>query len=225
LLSVLLFATETGIKYSKANQTLYVYIKSKEPPKSYFFEPLGAKNAKLTLLKKFSYFHNGNYYTGRKYLLEFKDSLLVHPIKITYNSKTYTTKAFFINPTPKSAEIFIKVKHQHSNFTKILTSLVFLYLGALYLIYVYKTRKIKEDLGYYDNDIKKLYYYLAKNGFEEVEILNKNKNVFYSNVRQYNELVKNLTEKIAGREKFVKEGYFWLILLIVVIAVKEALWK
>ncbi|WP_457559987.1 hypothetical protein [Caminibacter sp.] len=221
LFSVILFATEANVKYVGSKQRIYIYVKSKEAPKEYKFPNLAIKNGKLTFLGKFNFFHNGNYYVGEKYKIKANDVLFIEPLKIIYNSKTYTTKPLKIDFSNEDfPNIYIFVKKQKSNFFNILTFSVLLYIIALIILLQIKTHKAKKRLGVFENDIKKFYYFLATNNFEEVETLNSDKKVFSKNINDFEEVVNRIITKITKKEKIIKEVKIFSVILLIFLILK-----
>jgi len=213
-----LFATQALVKYSPQTKHLYIYIKTQQTPENYTFAPLAITNGKLKLLKKFNYFYNGYYYVGEKYFINAQNSLFIKPVTVRFNSKTYTTAPLSLTqdqnpPVP----VHINIKQQKPHFLEILILSVLIYLLALFILHNIKLKKAKEQMGYFENDIKKFYYYLALNGFKEVEQLNRYKNLFNKKVSDFEELANKTAAKTTKSERFYKEYLIFGTLLLVLI--------
>jgi len=218
---VYLFAANANVRYVPKTGRVYIYVKSKEYPKNYSFPNITIDNGNIKFLENFNYFHNGEYYVGKKYYVEFKNSLSIMPLRIIYNSKAYfTTPVKYIKSEINPPKIYIYFKTQKSNFLKILIYAVLIYLIALIVIYNAKAYKLKKQMGYYEEDIKKLYYYLAVNNHEEVEILNKKRNIFkkpYSIVEHIPIIV---IRKVLGFNRYYKEFKLFFTVLIFLLIIK-----
>jgi len=219
---ICLYATKANIKYVFSKNMLYVYIQSSHYPRNYKFPDISIENGDIKFLKEFNYFHNGDYFVGRKYLVDFKGDLVIKPLKVVYNSKTYTTKKYIFRAALPDENIYINITSQKSNFLDILIVGVLLYLAILFILYTIKSNKTYKEIGFSENDIKKFYYFLAINGFEEVEILNKYKNVFKKDAKEFKRIADMVVAKLINKRAFFKEfkifGGILLILLFFRIA-------
>lgn len=220
-----LFATEANVKYVSKNSSLYIYIQSKEYPKNYSIPNVTIENGNIRFLGNFNYFYNGEYYVGKKYYVEFKNYLQILPLKITYNSKTYFTNSLtYKKSTINPPEINISVKTQKSYFFNILIYAVLIYLITLIVVYNAKAYKLKKKMGYYKEDIKKLYYYLALQGHEEVEILNKKKNIFKKSYLLVEHIPIIVIRKELGFDRYYKEFKLFFVILILLSIIKAFVW-
>jgi len=218
---IYLFATEANIKYSPSKNALYIYIKSKEFPKKYSFPTLAIDNGNIEFIKNFKFIHNETFFIGKQYKVIFNGKLIINPLKISYNSKIYKTPKLVYNPNDfKNLDISIKINHQKSHFLDILIIFNVLYLIALFIVYKRKIYQTKKEIGYFDDDIKKFYYFLALNNFEEVEILNKHKSLFKKKVSHFDKLANYIVNKIVKKEMYKKEFTIFSVTLILLI-----LWK
>lgn len=213
-----LFASVANVKYVPKNHTLYIYIKSKEHPKSYQIPNVTIDNGNIKFLKNFNYFYNGEYYVGKKYNVEFKNNLEIKPLKIEYNSKTYIThNLYYQKQKTDPLNIKIEIKSQKTHFFEIIIIFIIIYLITLVVIYNVKAYKLKSKLGYFEDDIKKFYYFLATHNYKEVEKLNKNKNIFKKSFKYYHSILVGVIWNEIGFVKFVKEFFLFLTILILVL--------
>jgi len=217
--SIFLFASEANVKYISDRHLFYVYVKT-----PYFlkckFDKLKIDKGNVEFLKKFSYFHNGYYYIGRKYLVNFDGDLVVTPLKIRCKNKTFVTKRKVFPKFVEDESIYIRVEEQKSHFLDILIIGIFIYLMALLLVYIKRMLDTSKKIGYYDRDIKKFYYFLAINGFEEVEVLNKYKNLFKRDFDDVEEIADRVIRKIVYKNKFIKEFIIFGIILVILFVFK-----
>jgi len=217
--SIFLFASEANVKYISDRHLLYVYVKT-----PYFlkckFDDLRIDKGNVKLLKDFSYFHNGYYYIGKKYLVNFDGDLVVTPLKIKCKNKIFVTKRKVFSKFIEDEGIYITVEKQKSRFFNILIIGVFVYLMVLLLVYIKKMLDTSKKIGYYDRDIKKFYYFLAINGFKEVEILNKYKNLFKRDFDDVEEIADRVLRKIVDKNKFIKEFIIFGIILVILFGFK-----
>jgi len=222
--SVYLFATQAHIKYSPASEMLYIYLQSRKSPKTFELPNVNITNGKLTLVKKFNYFYNGKFYVGLKYKVEFANTLEISPLMLKYNGKTYKTNKFtYSHKLPKipPPKIEIKTTNIQSDFYTITIYAILLYLIGLFIIYIFKYKKIYSTLGLEENDIKKFYYYLAISGFREVEILNKEKNLFKKTPQEFPDIVEKVIDKLINKEKFFIEAAIFFLLFCILLVIKE----
>ena len=214
---IFLYATEANVKYIDSKNLLYVYVKSERFPKNYSFPKIEVSKGDIKFLKSFEYFHNGYFYVGKKYLVRFDGDLVIKPLKIGYNSKIYTTKKYVFKKPLPDGNIYIYVKSQKSNFLDILIVSIVIYLAVLFILYAKKEKEAYDKMGINENDIKKFYYFLAINGFEEVEILNKYKNVFKKDVKEFKRIADMVVSKLINKKAFFKEFKIFGVVLLVLL--------
>jgi len=213
---------DVGVKFNNYTNKLYIYIKFDTPMKKYNFPKLKIKEGEITFIKKFKYFHNGSYYVGEIFKVDYLNNLEIAPLKIEVNNHFEYTKPF-IYKTKSKFNLDFKINSQNRHFLNYTLSVLFLYILALISIYNYKKHKLKKEIGYYDNDIKKFYYYLAINNFDEVEILNKRKNVFKTDIEKYDELIDIIIAKKLKKEMFQKEIFLVLGVILILFIIKGLL--
>jgi len=210
---------DVGVKFNGYTNKLYIYIKSDTPIKKYNFPKLKIKEGAITFIKNFKYFHNGNYYVGEVFKVDYLNNLEIAPLKIKVNNNFEYTKPF-IYKTKSKFNLDFKIKPQNRHLLDYVLSILFLYILTLIFIYNYKKHKIKEEIGYYDNNIKKFYYYLAVNNFDEVEILNKRKNIFNTDIKKYKKLIDIIIAKKLKKEMFKKEIFLVLGVIMILFIIK-----
>jgi hypothetical protein len=65
-------------------------------------------------------------------------------------------------------------------------------------------------------DIKKFYFYLALNGFSEVEILNKDRYVFKKDLEKFGDIIVQVRKKAINENKYQREIIVFTIFLIII---------
>ena len=203
-----LYAIETNVKISGNN--LYVYVISKKPV-SVKIAPLVAKNGSVDFIKNFSFEHNELYFTGKKYKI-YGSRFYIEPIIIEVDGKKYK-KA--IKPKIKPFDIDIEFK-KRSYLLKGIAIISLIYILVIILIYFYKIYEFNKKSGVSENDLRKFYFYLALNGFSEVEILNKDRYVFKKDLEKFGDIIVQVRKKAINEDKYQREIIVFTIFLIII---------
>jgi hypothetical protein len=204
-----LYAIETNVKISGNN--LYVYVVSKKPV-SVKIAPLVAKNGSVDFIKNFSFEHNELYFSGKRYKI-YGSRFYIEPIIIEVDGKKYKTKT--IKPKIKPFDIDIEFK-KRSYLLKGIAIISLIYILVIILIYFYKIYEFNKKSGVSENDLRKFYFYLALNGFSEVEILNKDRYVFKKNLKKFGDIIVQVRKKAINEDKYQKEIIVFTIFLIII---------
>ena len=204
-----LYAIETNVKISGNN--LYVYVISKKPV-SVKIAPLVAKNGSVDFIKNFSFEHNELYFTGKKYKI-YGSRFYIEPIIIEVDGKKYKMKT--IKPKIKPFDIDIEFK-KRSYLLKGIAIISLIYILVIILIYFYKIYEFNKKSGVSENDLRKFYFYLALNGFSEVEILNKDRYVFKKDLEKFGDIIVQVRKKAINEDKYQREIIVFTIFLIII---------